>query len=397
MKSIIFVFLALLVPSQAISSQNDHKKLKDRCFDSNRGFRYEKSQNCHDVGDLYYEGGSRWEKSRYRDLSPPKSYSKAIIYFKQACEQEYGLSQSCNKVSDMYLNGEGVNRNIRKAFEYAEKSCYMLGRGNKESRGSKGCKVAASMYANGKGVEANDHLAAKMYLIECKFNISTAGCKQALMYGTYACNNGSVDGCVLVSDMYKELQLKYFDKANINNAPNKSNEYLKRSCELKSTRGCVNVALNYLDKKGVKQDYAKAIKYLKKACKGSPSYMCAPLSGMLLAGKNVKKDLKAALKYAAIGCKHAEGNSCAILGVQYAKGEGVTQSYKTALKHFKKGCKYGSSGSCNFVMKMHINGDGTSVNRKVALEYLIKACKTAGRYRKQDCETLTDKQLPKVN
>ena len=252
------------------------------------------------------------------------------------------------------------------------------------------------MHANGEGVEADNYSASKAFLHGCKFNGDPAECKKALIYGKHSCNEGSIQSCELISDMYKELDPKYFDQKNVGNGPVKANEYSEKACELGSARNCALAANNHMSGKGIKKNTENGERYFRKACEGISSF-CGYLAQLYLQGETITKDIDSAVKYSNIGCDKQDHLSCGILGLLYINGEGVMQSNSKGVNHLKKGCKYGSEPACKILGQAYIRGDIVKADSSMALKYYINACKKSERYRDSDCEKLTTKDLPKVN
>ena len=69
------------------------------------------SINCFSLGWNYAKG-----KNGYT-----KDYSKAIDFYRKACDLDYG--PACNNLGVLYANGEGINKNVPIARIYYDKAC----------------------------------------------------------------------------------------------------------------------------------------------------------------------------------------------------------------------------------------------------------------------------------
>lgn len=79
--------------------------------------------------DAQYDYAQLFESISYFDLNNPNYYPKKCIYwYTKACNQ--GHPAACNNLASFYENGEGIDKNLKKAFFLYKKSSdlgYSLG------------------------------------------------------------------------------------------------------------------------------------------------------------------------------------------------------------------------------------------------------------------------------
>lgn len=169
-------------------------------------------------------------------------------------------------------------------------------------------------------------------------------------------------------------------------------QYVKKSCELDSSKGCEELGDSYYNGSGIKKDKKLGFFYRKKSCDlaqipkdtlisetgllGGTS--CVKVGRMYYNGEGIAKNKQLALKYFDIGCG-VSGYHCGDY-VQYFyngyNGESikVPQDYEFAFKLAKKGCELNDGTSCNYLGILYQKGKGTVQDFKKAFMAFQKLC-----------------------
>ncbi|HEU0034858.1 MAG TPA: tetratricopeptide repeat protein [Kofleriaceae bacterium] len=231
-----------------------------------RGCAFGDAKACDDAGDTYFRA---------------KQLDKALPLLAKGCE--LGNHDSCNTAGVMYLNGEGVAKDLEHGRALFAKAC--------EARELLGCKNLAVVYHAGLGVPAND--------------------KQALAYARRACGDGHVDAT--------------------------SNSDIAFACDL--------AGVMLLDDKIVNRDLPAAVALFDQACTRDPSF-CYNLGVVTAAGNGVAKDPKRARELYGKACDAGNADACNNLGDMANRGIGGAKDVARAKQLFDKACTAGSELGC---------------------------------------------------
>ena len=114
-------------------------------------------QKC-EAGDSQacgYAGAFYQEPTEFGGNVSDRNYKKVLYYFKKACDGDYYAA--CSDLGTMYLSGEEVKKDYKKAIELLDKAC----------KGGYGCNNLGVMYANGKGIKRDEIRAMGYYRRSC--------------------------------------------------------------------------------------------------------------------------------------------------------------------------------------------------------------------------------------
>jgi len=375
---------------EAIGSSNGVNEYEEKAAQK-------KIQYCSLGGRHYYSG-----KTYNGGPVVKKNYSRAFDLFNRACNgvnTRYAKEKSklsCEYVSHMYYEGQGVAKNDKKSFEYAKNICPEgVEKSDRHARRLYGCGMLGKIYRDGLVVKKDLLMAAGLFRADCLGGENTSSCMQSYRYGKQSCSMGKADGCILVAKLYQKVKADFFDKKNVNNTVNKSTEYLKKACKVGSGLSCATVGNVYFRNKDNRGNINKGLEYYKIACKSKYISACGSVALYYMNGEGVKKDHKVSYKYSKIGCG-SNGLSCAVLADHYYNGFSVSKSLNKALRFFIKSCDYGNTYGCSRTAEIYMNGSGVKKNTKKALKYRIKQCKSQGRVPDNYCERITEKDLLKI-
>ena len=121
---------------------------------------------------------------------------------------------------------------------------------------------------------------------------------------TEACNNGDVNSCNNLANIYSSGLLDVdIDYTN-------AFELYSFTCDRNSFTGCVNLAGMYAEGEGVKQNYKKAIRIYSDACETSiGTYGCVELGRIYLNNEAVDIDYEKALRLFKMSC-NSDDSDC---------------------------------------------------------------------------------------
>lgn len=213
-----------------------------------------------------------------------------------------------------------------------------------------------------------------------------------IKYIKKSCELDSSKGCETLGDSYywgdgikKDEKLSFF--------------YRKKSCDLaqipKDTlisetgllggTSCIKVGRMYYNGEGVAKNKQLALKYFDMGC-GVSGYHCGDYVRYFYNGYNgefikLPQDYEFAFKLAKKGCELNDGTSCNYLGILYQKGKGTAQDFKKAFMAFKKLCYEGTIGrvgyqeiGCYNLALSYANGQGVKQNYKRAFGMFKELC-----------------------
>ena len=227
------------------------------CIDGN----YEK---CYKLGDMYRLGkgvrSDRKKANKKFEVACDSGYYKgcfksAVFYrvygdktkanklFIRACKG--GYLKACRKMGTLYLKGDSVEKNIKKATEFFEKDCI-----NTEPKRCSGYVMLGDYYLKSQDI------------------------KEAISYYKIACDNENSKGCHKLGDMY-------LNKDGVKKDIEVAIMYYKKACENRYDRGCLELGNLYSSSKDIQQDDKKAIEYYTKACAGEVSEGCIKARNIL--------------------------------------------------------------------------------------------------------------------
>ena len=161
-------------------------ELSSVCFADNLLLKQQMEQDCEKNNmESCYKLGNYYSEEEKNDL-------KAMTFHEKACNQNHLFA--CNNLAFLYLQGEGVQHDHKKAETMFEKLCI-------KHKDKSSCNNLGTIYLNKK-----EYKKAKKFLTE-------------------ACKNNSIGGC-------NNLALIYYDGLGTKQDLNLAKEYYKKSCEL---------------------------------------------------------------------------------------------------------------------------------------------------------------------
>ncbi len=293
-------------------SAKDLEKSKKVCLGGN-------AKMCTAIGIAYQEGLKGVDINLHT----------AQQYLTKACDMGDGFG--CYALGLIHLKGNGVKKDILKGLNILTQAC--------DNGYTKGCKdfnnitkfykedyIKACDEGNidacyslailfQKTIPPNDSLSLKLFQKSCNANI-ILGCYNA--------------------------GLMFYKKNNMI----KAESYLSKACDEGSIEGCGSLGDVYANKKYSKHDDFKAVKLFDKACTGGNLLSCNNLGLMVVQGKGTFKDYAKAKKLFEKSCDKNIGAGCHNLGLIYQHGLGVLKDNDKAKELSKKACTMGYQPAC---------------------------------------------------
>lgn len=255
----------------------------------------------------------------------------AVKWFRRSKDPE-----AMNALGIMHLNGVGVARSDKLAFDYFHKAAHL---GNYEAQYS-----LAELYYRGQGVSQDYVLAAKWFR-ESAFYLGRA----QLMMG-----NISADGQGVPASQEQSIF------------------WWRQAAEIGVQDAQYNLAITLLNIPG---DHSESFRLFKRLSAENDSSAMNSLGNMFFYGDTVKQNYDLAFEYykksALLGNMNGQFN----LAMSYGSGLGVDQDLHSAKEWCLKAANQGLVDAVNQMGVICDAGLGTPVDRKQAFQWYLKAAK----------------------
>lgn len=319
----------------------DADMLKGRRFGGMRGLAdlenyCEKGERhaCEAVGNHF--------KQRLQTLHFDWDVEMAVRYQNAACKR--GSLSGCTGVGWLYLAGDGVPMDQRKAAGILQQECQ---RGHIPA-----CSTLGMMYDKGLGVSKDAAKSLELY--------------------RSSCDGGAPKACYEFGNKFWPRD-EDEDEEGAN--PEIALEYFQKACLGGFALGCKAVGIAYFDGTGVAADHKRAIQYYEAACHRGAGDACHELGYIFEWGDKVAQDSSQAIRFYEAGCDYGNPPSCNEMAHYYLEGDGVEKNADTARSHFSKACIGGEADACYQLGLMQARGTGGYKDESLAVRNLEKACK----------------------
>jgi TPR repeat protein len=286
---------------------------------------------CEAAGNHFYK---RIQTSFY-----PWELKTAVHYQNIACDR--GSLSACASLGWLYLSGDGVKKDEKKAADIIEPLCQ---RGHALS-----CGMLADMYQDGLGVPEDVEKATELYRRSCEAGVLSS-CYQ------YAHKFWNLDDDD--DEAHHKMAVAYFEKA----------------CQGGLKVGCLETAVGYLNGIGVTADHGRAVQYYDIACDRGVAVACSVLGGIFERGEQVTEDARRAAQYFERSCTYRDSSSCNKMGHYHLDGYGVKQNDNIARLYFDQACFNDEAEACYQMARMQAHGIGGFQNETMALRNMQTAC-----------------------
>ncbi|MDR1889717.1 MAG: sel1 repeat family protein [Zoogloeaceae bacterium] len=363
---------------------------------------YEKSCNaglgdgCNNLGMMYDEGVGVEKNAETANAL----HEKAFAYFEQACvkdaqaDKDNDLNRCYNKLAADYDSGEQIKQDYTKVARLYEKSC------NNGSGG--GCNHLADLYVNGVGVSKDLKKAGALreqafthHEQACEGKEDVNGCynatgaqyesgdwgfehddsKAARLYEK-SCNHENGAGCNKLGLLYEAGKLGNANKSKAKALYAKAFLIYGKICDGEDHKACHAAAANYATGDDVPQDYAKAAALYEKSCNKTYGKGCDSLGDLYKNGEGVQQNPEKANELYARALRYDEQNCAANNGEAcFRLGERTRNDDAKAFLYYQKACTYNDADGCTWTGLFHSEGKGGAKKDKdIAVEFFIKGC-----------------------
>ncbi|PSM51741.1 Sel1 domain-containing protein [Campylobacter blaseri] len=225
-------------------------------------------KSCHNLATAFYEG-----------VIIQQDLNAAFILYNKACNGKF--LESCFNVGVMSENGQGVKKDEFLAFDKYSLTCTK----DKKNRykQSVGCPNLAILYIDGRGVK-QDY-------------------KKGIEILDETCKNSNIKSCDIITKIYKDGYL------GIKPRPEEFKKILEQQCKKSNAIFCHKLADELLSKND-NNLYEKAILILKKACDLKLAKSCLDLGVLYANGKFVNQNLEIAKDYFGKACDLRDPIGC---------------------------------------------------------------------------------------
>lgn len=296
-----------------------------------------KEQQESKLGEALVELGYRLEKGHDFD----QDYGKAMELYTLASAERN--SAAMNNIGWLYLNGLGVNRNLKAAVEWFEKAAQygntraMINLGNiceeygLDDEGNPDYKGAMKWYTE----------AVRLGNLRAKLNLGNL----------YHCGHGVRKNYRKAAEIYKELATSGY------------------------VEGCFYMGLYFQNGFHFKQNYDAARCFYEIGAAGNDALSMMNLGAMYSKGLGVEVDHQKALYWYTEAGKRGDTLAYVNIGWFFETGLAVEQDYKLAIDWYKKGAEAREPHAMNNLGAMYERGLGVKKDQKKAEYWYAKAKK----------------------
>ena len=261
-----------------------------------------------------------------------------------------GSSGAMKNLADLYINGEGVNVDYKKAFELRKDA--MLGLLNLAEKGDAAAQWELGCnQVDGVGVPKNEKAGftwikkssdqgyvPSYYSMGVVYRDGRCGVeknpKEAFQYFQKAAENGYTSAIYQVAQCFESgLGTERNDTLAFRN-------YL-RAAKLGDYDALFSVALHYQNGSGTKRDYKEAFNWYKKCAERGSTSAQNNIGAMYLSGEGVSKDKAEAFKWFMKAAQSGHVFSQRVVGDCYYEGDGVEKDLTKAFEWYEKSAKGG--------------------------------------------------------
>jgi TPR repeat protein len=260
----------------------------------------------------------------------------AVARFRRACE--LGDADGCASLAVAYIDGDAIEPDRETAVHLAQYAC--------QEGSAAACTLAGQIFTIGFGVQADEKLAGT--------------------YFEYACRLGDVHGCEILATWREGEHARETWQQGLG--------LRDRACQDGSVDDCIVMAAYYLRGLGVDKDSGRAVELFRIGCDAGSPDACRSLGQILLTGTGVDADPVAAFAALERACRAGDIAACTWQGLGYQRGHGVPVDLARAFELYRRGCEAGVGFGCVGLSKLYAEGRGVRRSKRQAARYRRQAC-----------------------
>jgi TPR repeat protein/GTPase SAR1 family protein len=334
-----------------------------------------------------------------------KRFEEALVKYRAAAKM--GRGRAMNAVGVAFLNGQGVAKNVVKAYKWFKTSA--------ETDEPRALRNLAVAYRNGvpeAGINVNHVKAMRLMRMSADVGWSKAmydladwlreaneNDPAALEWFMKRAVAGNADCMMIVGELHRigtcglkqdySKALPWFERAaakgdadqivRIANALQESGD-LVRAVELYekasgsgSTAAMFNLALCYANGKGVAKSAEKAAELYQRASDLGDAMAMSNLGVCYERGDGVAKSAEKAVELYQRASDRGDAKAMSRLGVCYANGRGVVTNFEKAFALFSRASELGDATATANLGVCYMNGNGVAASIRIGAEFWLRA------------------------
>lgn len=270
-------------------------------------------------------------------------------------------------LGEMYYFEKYGRVNLEKCFKYTMMAAE---RGNGDAIFNIGC-----LYMNGEGVTKN--LDEAIYWFTKSSGLGNAGAKNNLALVMEEKNGKSDDALFLLRKSADEgdamaqynLGISYLSGDGVIKNEEKAFSLFRKSAEQGCAEGQRELGRAYLDGIGTTADSALGLKWLEKAVLQNDSTACVYLASCYFSGNGTDKDDDMGFVYVKKAADMGSALGLYAMGSSYLSGLGVAKSEETGFRYIKQAADMCNIAACEELIYLYLSGIGTMKNANLAINY----------------------------
>ena len=242
------------------------------------------------------------------------------------------------QLGEMYLEGQGVPKSIRKGLQLYKKAA---------AQGSLEAQLAlGERYRQGIDAKKDEQEAFRWYW--------------------QAAGQGNADAQFQIGYAYDHGQ-------GVPQDDEKAAAWYRKAAEQGYAAAQNNIGCSYYYGRGVERNYEEAMKWFQKAARQGNAASQTWLGYLYDNGRGVKQDYKEAMTWYQKAAAQDNASAFYWLGVLYYWGRGVEQDYQEAMRWYRKAADQGDDAAQNNIGDLYYFGRGVNRDYEEAMKWYQKA------------------------
>ena len=307
------------------------------------------------------------------DMEKLGNYVEAFEFYKKA--GELGNSDGLFRAGKFYQEGRnGVEVNYELVRKYYEQAVSL--------NNPKAMNNLANMYVNGEGVAKDIHKAIELYKKAAELGNVTA---MENLADRYYYGNDIAEDIAEAMKWYKKagecgsgaayntIGVMYHNGKGVTKDYAEAMKWYRKAADLGNDWAMNNIGRLYFYGQGVNQNYAEAMRWYVQAADLGNADAMGKIGDSYYYGNGVNQDYEEALKWFRKGAEKGEAWVISYVGHMYHWGYGVNQDYVEAMKWYKKAVDLNDDWAMNRIGILYRDGLGVTANIEEAKKWFKKA------------------------